>query len=410
MPTTVMSPEQAVARPGRLVRVRTEVAALPKTFDYVVPPEWRHDVEVGTRVRVPSPRPHRAGLGRRVRRGPGRRRRSLAPQVVARVGSAARAGPARRLGGLALVGAGVVLPGGWHHPPRSCATLPVARRRDVGPPERGATERRPGLDLGTTLTEPDATMVRLPPVTDLIDLVLSVVDDPAVRGRDGSTVVLVPSTGWAERLTARLVRRGYPTTAAWAEARAGWPVVVASRVGCLGPGAAAGRRGRARRARRRLPGGERAHLQRGRGAARTSRPGGCPVHPRVAGAARRPGGTGRAAHGDAPGPSGAAGLAGARTGGPPGRRPAHGHVLRGVRATGPVGPGRSTRPRPAGPWSACTTGRAAPVCWPAGTAGSWPAVPAAVPRRPGRGTRRCCCARAAARRARSSASRAGACA
>ena len=78
-------------------------------------------------------------------------------------------------------------------------------------------------------------MVRLPPATDLIDLVLSVVDHPAVRARDGSTVVLVPSTGWAERLTARLVRRGYPTTAAWAEARAGWPVVVASRAGAWAP-------------------------------------------------------------------------------------------------------------------------------------------------------------------------------
>ena len=95
--------------------------------------------------------------------------------------------------------------------------------------------RSHGLDLGTTLTEPGATMVRQPPATDLIDLVLSVVDDPAVRARDGSTVVLVPSTGWADRLTARLVRRGYPATRAWAEARAGWPVVVASRAGAWAP-------------------------------------------------------------------------------------------------------------------------------------------------------------------------------
>ena len=114
-------------------------------------------------------------------------------------------------------------------------TLPVPRRRDVGLPERGATERSHGFGLGTTLSEPDATMVRQPPATDLIDLVLSVVDDPAVRARDGSTVVLVPSTGWAERLTARLVRRGYPATGAWAEARAGWPVVVASRAGAWAP-------------------------------------------------------------------------------------------------------------------------------------------------------------------------------
>ena len=78
-------------------------------------------------------------------------------------------------------------------------------------------------------------MVREPPATDLIDLVLSVVDDPAVRARDGSTVVLVPSTGWAERLLARLVRRGYPATTSWVEARAGWRVVVGSRAGAWAP-------------------------------------------------------------------------------------------------------------------------------------------------------------------------------
>ena len=78
-------------------------------------------------------------------------------------------------------------------------------------------------------------MVRLPPVTDLIDLVLAVVDDPAVRSRDGSTIVLVPSIGWAERLTARLRRRGCPATGSWEEARAGWPVVVGSRAGAWAP-------------------------------------------------------------------------------------------------------------------------------------------------------------------------------
>ena len=78
-------------------------------------------------------------------------------------------------------------------------------------------------------------MVRLPPATDLIDLVLSVVGDPGVRARGGSVVVLVPSTGWAERLVARLVRRGCPATSAWDEARAGWPVVVGSRAGAWAP-------------------------------------------------------------------------------------------------------------------------------------------------------------------------------
>ena len=85
------------------------------------------------------------------------------------------------------------------------------------------------------LVQPGVTIVRQPPVTDPIDLVLSVVGDPVVRARDGSVLVLVPSSGWAERLTARLVRRGFPTAGTWEQARAGWPVVVGSRAGAWAP-------------------------------------------------------------------------------------------------------------------------------------------------------------------------------
>ena len=42
-----------VAAADRSVRVRTEVAALSKAFDYAVPDSWSDDVRVGTRVRVP---------------------------------------------------------------------------------------------------------------------------------------------------------------------------------------------------------------------------------------------------------------------------------------------------------------------------------------------------------------------
>ena len=38
---------------ARVVRVRTEVAAVAKTFDYAVPPGWGDDVQIGTRVRAP---------------------------------------------------------------------------------------------------------------------------------------------------------------------------------------------------------------------------------------------------------------------------------------------------------------------------------------------------------------------
>ena len=59
--------------------------------------------------------------------------------------------------------------------------------------------------------------------------------DPGVRARAGSVLVLVPSSGWAERLTARLARRGCPTVGTWEHARAGWPVVVGSRAGAWAP-------------------------------------------------------------------------------------------------------------------------------------------------------------------------------
>ncbi len=47
--------------------------------------------------------------------------------------------------------------------------------------------------------------------------------------------MLVPSTGWAERLVARLVRRGVAATSDWAQARAGWPVVVGTRASAWAP-------------------------------------------------------------------------------------------------------------------------------------------------------------------------------
>jgi primosomal protein N' len=48
-----MTQHGATASAARVVRVRTEVAAVAKTFDYAVPPGWGDDVHVGTRVRAP---------------------------------------------------------------------------------------------------------------------------------------------------------------------------------------------------------------------------------------------------------------------------------------------------------------------------------------------------------------------
>jgi primosomal protein N' (replication factor Y) len=78
-------------------------------------------------------------------------------------------------------------------------------------------------------------VVRLPPATDLIDLVLAVLDDPDVAARPGGVLVFVPSSGWAERLTTRLRRRGHAATTSWDVARAGWPFVVGTRAAAWSP-------------------------------------------------------------------------------------------------------------------------------------------------------------------------------
>jgi primosomal protein N' (replication factor Y) len=216
----------------RTVRVRTDVAALSKTFDYAVPATWDHDVRVGTRVRVPL-------HGRSVRgwvvpgdTGPGE-----PPPDVALLPLKAWLGwgPPEEVVDLAEWAS-------WRwagtpafflraaSPDAIVRALPHAPAPTAWPPTTTTHPWTPALDSGS-----GETMLRLPPATDLIELVLSVASDERVRARSGSVVVLVPSTGWAERLVTRLVRRGMPAVSSWAEARAGWPVVVGTRRGAWAP-------------------------------------------------------------------------------------------------------------------------------------------------------------------------------
>jgi primosomal protein N' (replication factor Y) (superfamily II helicase) len=230
----------------RSVRVRTEVAALTRAFDYSVPDSWQHDVRVGTRVRVPlhgrsvrgwvigedEPRPAsvevlplKSWLGW----GP-------PPAVVDLTAWASWrwAGPQsfflRAASPTSVVRA---LPAPPLPPllPAPAPQAPPAQWSGAGPSGWAETLSRPGV-----------SMVRLPPATDLIDLVLAVLRDVLAGGATGgatggagSVVVLAPSTGWAERLGVRLARRGYPVAASWDEARAGWPLVVGSRVAAWAP-------------------------------------------------------------------------------------------------------------------------------------------------------------------------------
>ncbi len=218
--------------PARTVRVRTEVAALDKVFDYAVPARWAEDVRMGARVRVPlhgrsvrgwvveedvgTPEgidvlPLKSWLGW----GP-------PPDVVELAGWAAWrwAGPTSFF---------------LHTASPSVVVRSLPRAPEAAPPATGSGDAAASEDWGDALVREAVSVVRLPPATDLIDLVLSVVGDPLVVARGGSVLVLVPSTGWAQRLTARLVRRGCAATMAWEEARAGWPVVVGSRSGAWAP-------------------------------------------------------------------------------------------------------------------------------------------------------------------------------
>jgi primosomal protein N' (replication factor Y) len=230
-----MTNDGAVATATRVVRVRTEVAAVAKTFDYAVPAGWGDEVQVGTRVRAPF-------HGRTVRGW----------VVDEEVGTPA---------GVDLLPLKSWL--GWGPPPSLVALAEWAAWRWAGPasfflrsasPEtivralptppalpdadadrRAASEAGDATPDGLDLAQAGVTVVRQPPLTDPMGLVLSVVGDPGVRARGGSVLVLVPSTGWAERLTARLEHRGCPAAGTWERARAGWPVVVGNRAGAWAP-------------------------------------------------------------------------------------------------------------------------------------------------------------------------------
>ncbi len=222
---------------ARVVRVRTEVAAVAKTFDYAVPSVWREDVHVGTRVRAPF---HgRTVRGWVVDEDVG----TPAGVEVLPLKSWLGWGPPPALVELAAWAA-------WRWAGPASFFLRIASPETIvrnlpEPPPPPAPSSSPGPlafdgvaaigDDALDLAQAGVTVVREPPLTDPIDLVLAVVGDPAVRAHEGSVLVLVPSSGWAERLRARLEHRGCATGSTWEQARAGWPVVVGSRAGAWAP-------------------------------------------------------------------------------------------------------------------------------------------------------------------------------
>ena len=218
------------------MRVLPDVRAVPRRFDYTVPDAWDGDVSVGTRVRIEL-------HGRRVGGWVVEDNVEPTPGLVLK--------PLAKLSGLGpppdVVALAEWAAWRWAGPVAPLLTTAspdrVVLARPARPPDRvpppaapAAAVAAPVAELLDTALEPSLAVVdrpvlwRVPPDCDLLPIV------EAVAARVAAPlVVLVPSTGWAERLRARLARRGWPATGEWAAASAGWPIVVAARAGAFAP-------------------------------------------------------------------------------------------------------------------------------------------------------------------------------
>lgn len=221
----------------RVCRVRPDVPALDRAFDYAVPETMAAAVAVGTVVRVPL-------HGRRVRGW-------VIEDAVAPATEPARlrplhavvsAGPPPEVVELATWGAwrfgGSVVPLlRAASPPNVVAPGPVAR---VEPASPAPPEVPPPAPVREAVASP-VGVVAWPPAADRRALVAGLLAD------SGSTVVVVPDAARTAVLVRELERRGRrpvvlradrsdsERTAAWQAARAGECVVVGGRLAVLAP-------------------------------------------------------------------------------------------------------------------------------------------------------------------------------
>ena len=199
-----------------------------RQFDYTVPERWQRDMREGSRVRVPF-------HGRRVGAWVVEVGVTPPPGVLLRaVTGVSGHGPPPSVLALAQWGA-------WRwampvaallriaSPERNVWSLPVppaSARRSPGSHARAVPRARAA---GSSRRD-GVTLRRVAPAHDVLPWVLE-----AIEGSCGPVLVLAPSTGWAGRLSERLRARGVDVASNWAEAAAGWPVVVGSRAAAWAP-------------------------------------------------------------------------------------------------------------------------------------------------------------------------------
>ncbi len=195
-----------------IVRVLPDVPGLGKSFDYGVPDG--QEVRIGTRVRVKL---HgRAVGGWVVEKG-------VEPPVgVTPLPISAVSGYGPPVGVIELAEWA-----SWRW------AMPVATLLRTASPERNVRSLPVPPPRPASITSPGGVELRrTSPSSDPLPVVLEMIG--RAQGV-GSVVVLVPSVGWGERMAARLRSRGVSVARDWAEAAAGWPVLVGSRAAAWSP-------------------------------------------------------------------------------------------------------------------------------------------------------------------------------
>lgn len=197
----------------------TEVAAVDRPFDYLVPERF-DSLGPGDRVRVDfnhrsvrawvlgeaTPTPELKPIGKWLGYGPPGEMLEFLTWASDRW-----LAPLARL----LVSAS---------PKRLVTALPPA------PPARPLS-----ATIAARLGTFEPGVVQLAPTTDPLDLVLSAYR--ATQSTPGSLLVVAPTDAWARRLRGRLEQRGCEVagTDQWERMRAGWPIVVGARGAAMAP-------------------------------------------------------------------------------------------------------------------------------------------------------------------------------